>query len=223
VHFPGSWRKFLPSDLTSPWWYDHDALARLIFAHIGDAAAGGRDLTLREFVRQFRGLSGTAKAKAVCDRFPAIGRLSDIEMQPAVIAPLLEVMRAHSTAPSPAVLGLVGEDHFRARFEQYYGLTAAERFWYHKTSQLVDGLPVVCEVATGETKAQGHVYYGLNFSPTFDDPLAGTEFEVPKTDLPQYGLRGLLMQLHALPGSWGYTGYGGSINTAVAVHLGVPV
>jgi hypothetical protein len=43
VAFPGQWRKFLPTDLQSPWWYNADELARLIYARIGEVAPGGDD------------------------------------------------------------------------------------------------------------------------------------------------------------------------------------
>src|SRR5262249_46531099 len=39
VVFPGGWRKFLPTDLTSPWWYDRRAMDKLIYQHIGAAKA----------------------------------------------------------------------------------------------------------------------------------------------------------------------------------------
>ena len=42
-----------------------ESLKALIFSHIAHAEAGGEDLPLGKFVRQFAGLSSTAKAKAV--------------------------------------------------------------------------------------------------------------------------------------------------------------
>src|SRR5262249_21154562 len=71
------WRKFLPTDLTSPWWYDPLAIKKLAFSHIAAAENGHEDLPLRDFVRQFRGLSRTGKIKEVCDRFPDVRMLRD--------------------------------------------------------------------------------------------------------------------------------------------------
>jgi DNA topoisomerase VI subunit B len=47
VSFPGTWRKFLPTDKTSPWWYDEAALKKLVFLYIAAARAGEEDLYLR--------------------------------------------------------------------------------------------------------------------------------------------------------------------------------
>ena len=59
VKFPQEWRKFLPTDLTSPHWYTADSLERLIYAHL----QSGENKTLREFVKTFKGLSPNAKAR----------------------------------------------------------------------------------------------------------------------------------------------------------------
>src|SRR5215217_7237345 len=72
VALGNGWRKFLPTDLTSPHWYDATAMKRLVFSHIAHFRRGGRDLPLGEFVRQFRGLSGTSKAREVCREFPEV-------------------------------------------------------------------------------------------------------------------------------------------------------
>ncbi len=85
---PPGWRKFLPTDLTSPHWYTADVFEKLIYAHVKD-----RDLPLRGFIKQFRGLSPNAKAKSVCDQFPGISRLSDIQEYPGAVADLLAAMQ----------------------------------------------------------------------------------------------------------------------------------
>jgi hypothetical protein len=196
VSFPGNgWRKFLPTDLTSAWWYDGAALAKLVFGHIGAVERGGRDLMLRDFVRQFRGLSGTAKAKAVCDRFPAVKRLADFRDREPDVARLLGSMRANSQPPSPDVLGQLGEGHLRQRFERWYGV---KRFWYKKVAGAVGGIPYVVEAALAETANYGHLYHGVNFSPTFGDPLAGTY--LPGPEFSNYGVAGFLERGHAGPG-----------------------
>jgi hypothetical protein len=195
VAFPGGgWRKFLPTDPTSPWWYDDAALAKLVFGHIREAERGGRDLTLRDFVRQFRGLSGTARAKTVCDGFPAVKRLVDFRDREADVPLLLEAMRSNSQPPSPDVLGQIGEGHFRQRFERWYGV---KRFWYKKVADVVDGVCYVVEAALAETVKPGHLFHGVNFSPTFDDPLASTH--LPGPEFSSYGVDGFLESGHASP------------------------
>ena len=162
VPFPnGRWRKFLPTDLTSPYWYDEDTLARLIFSHIAETRRGGKDPTLREFVSQFRGLSGTSKAKAVCDQFPDIPRLSDLENARYRVGDLLEAMRRVTRSPSPRVLGLVGEEHFRACLDAW---SRVRRFWYCKKSGHVQDIPFVFEAALAVTEGDGNLYCGVNFS-----------------------------------------------------------
>jgi hypothetical protein len=211
VAFPGGgWRKFLPTDLTSPWWYDEAALAKLVFGHVSAAERGGRDLTLRDLVRQFRGLSGTAKAKAVCDRFPGVKRLADFLGRELDVARLLEAMRSATEPPSPNILGQVGEDHFRRRFDRWYGV---KRWWYKKVAGAVAGVPYVIEVALAETAKPGRLFHGANFSPTFDDPLIGTV--IPGPEFTSFGLAGFLECGHARPG--------GATRTAAAFHLICPV
>src|SRR5215212_11428306 len=64
----GPFKKYVPSQPTSPHWYSSESLKVLVFSHIGHADKGGRDLPLGEFIRQFQGLTSTAKAKAVIKR-----------------------------------------------------------------------------------------------------------------------------------------------------------
>lgn len=216
VDFPGGWRKFLPTDLTSPHWYTEEALARLIFAHINAIRQWrAKDLTLRDFVRQFRGLSGTAKAKAVCDRLPEIKRLIDFEARPELVSVLLAAMREYSRPAGPEVLGWCGEEHFRARFEQLYGV---KRYWYKRITGDADGVPYVVEAAVAESGKRGSWFTGVNFSPTFEDPLASTY--LPGPEFGAYGVAGFLSRArcHPMPGwEWDCRSH-----VAAAFHLVCP-
>jgi hypothetical protein len=217
VTFPEGWRKFLPTDLTSPHWYGPAALRRLVFSHIAHVRRGGRDLPLGEFVRQFRGLSSTAKAKAVLARFADIRHLSDFEEHPEKVGELLAAMREDSKAPSHNVLGVVGEGHFRARFEEAYDV---REFTYKRAKgHFPSGLPFVFEFALAVTEAPGHLYCGINFSPTFGDPLEGTKIAGPKFEA--HGIRGFLQQGYALPDT-NYYSYRAPANVAVAAHIITP-
>src|SRR5436190_21491019 len=62
-----AWRKWKPSEPTSPHWYTAPHLERLIGAYIKHDAGNGRQRTVRELVPEFRGLSATAKQKIVLD------------------------------------------------------------------------------------------------------------------------------------------------------------
>jgi DNA topoisomerase VI subunit B len=165
------WCKPLPSDPTSPHWYDQPALTRLVFAHIAAARAGGRDVPLGEFVRTFEGLSATAKAKAVRAALPEVERLSDFAERPGRIAELLTAMQAAARVPKPTKLGTIGADHIRSRLDLWYGV---ERFWYSRKRLDHHGVPWVLEVAVAVTERPAEVFYGVNYSPTFGDPLRGT-------------------------------------------------
>jgi DNA topoisomerase VI subunit B len=196
VAFPDGWRKFLPTDLTSPWWYDDEALGRLVGLHNASAKSGGKDLTLRDFVRQFRGLSGTAKAKAVCGGFPGVQRLSDLEARPEVIPVLLEAMRRQCRPPDHGVLGAVGEGHLRACIDRWHGVN---RWWYKSVKGEADGVPFVVEAAVAVVRrGRGRLHHGVNFSPAFDDPFAGSVLAGP--EFSTYGASGFLSRAHADPG-----------------------
>jgi hypothetical protein len=217
VAYPEEWRKVLPSDPTSPHWYDTAALKRLVFAHIAYTRRGGRDLPLGEFVRQFRGLSSTKKAKAVCAGFNGVGHLSRFEEHPGKIDELLRAMQEHSKAPSHNVLGVVGEEHFRIHFETAYDV---EAFTYKRArGYFPSGLPFVFEFALAVTDAPGHLYCAINFSPTFGDPLEGTKISGPKFEA--QGIREFLRQGHALPDAHSYW-YEAPANVAVAAHIITP-
>jgi hypothetical protein len=58
-----TWRKWNPSDPTSPHWYTLEILRDLIGAYVYQERDGGRARTVRELVSEFRGLSSTAKQK----------------------------------------------------------------------------------------------------------------------------------------------------------------
>src|ERR687897_3809338 len=53
-----AWQKWKPCDPTSPHWYEPDHLERLIGAYLGHDVEHGRERTVREFIAEFRGLSG---------------------------------------------------------------------------------------------------------------------------------------------------------------------
>jgi len=60
-----AWQMWKPSDPTSAHWYKPEHFERLIAAYIVHDQDNGRVRTVRELITEFRGLSGTAKQKAV--------------------------------------------------------------------------------------------------------------------------------------------------------------
>ena len=70
LHFESiepEWRKWLPSDPTSAHWYDTDRLERLAGAYVAKDQDRQEMRTVRDFISEFRGMSGSAKQKAVMD------------------------------------------------------------------------------------------------------------------------------------------------------------
>jgi hypothetical protein len=216
VKFPGEWRKFLPTDLTSPHWYNTDSLERLIYAHL----QSGENKTLREFVKTFRGLSPNAKAKSVCDRFPGISRLSNVQENPGVVAELLATMKATAQPPKPETLGVAGEEHFRQLLDRLYGV---KRHWYKRLSLELDGIPYLVEVMVAETEKPGALYHGLNFSPSFGDPIFIDDAKDKPIPAPKfsggYSLSGYLKNANCMPCEGDY--YYGA-HTAVVFHMVSP-
>ena len=211
-------KKYVPSEPTSPHWYSPASLQTLVFSHIANARnGGGRDLPLGEFVREFRGLSRTSKAKAVCAELPAFKHLSDFEEAPDAVGELLARMQEASKPPKPAALGFVGEDHFRAFFESIYEVREVK--YTRKQGLLPSGLPLVFEFALATLDQPGRLYTAINFSPTFGDPLEGTTLAGPR--FKAHGINGFLSQGHALPKSdraW----YFSPASVAAAAHIVTP-
>jgi hypothetical protein len=216
----GPIKKYVPSEPTSPHWYSSESLKGLIFNHIAHARAGGRDLPLGEFVRQFQGLSSTRKAKAVCSAVPWITHLSDFTHKPEDVETLLEVMQDETKPPKAAALGWVGKEHFETFFENTYD-EIKEFNYVRNSAALKSGMPLTIEFALArlDEDERGHLYCGINFSPTFGDPLQGTTLAGPK--FKANGLQAFLSEGHALPKSeraW----YESPTSVAICAHLVTP-
>jgi len=193
----------------------------LIFSHIGHArrSPGGRDLPLGEFVRQFQGLTSTAKARAVVKQMgEGFTHLSDFEDNEEKAGELLAAMQAETKEPKPKALGFVGKEHFESFFERVYG-TVIEITYVRNSGTLPSGLPLTFEFALAHLDEPGHLYCGINFSPTFGDPLEGTVIAGP--EFKAGGIKGFLGTAFALPeteGAWWRT----PASVAVAAHIVTP-
>jgi DNA topoisomerase VI subunit B len=215
-------KKYIPTQPTSPHWYSAASLKGLVFNHIAHARSGGRDLPLGEFVRQFARLRSTRKAKAVTAPLVEAGftHLSKFAEDEERVAQLLAGMRAESKPPKASALGHVGEEHFRAFFEGVYA-EVKEYNYVRKSGTLPSGLPFTFEFALAvlEQEEEGHLYCGINFSPTFGDPLVGTTLVGPKFKAD--GIQGFLAEGHALPKTH-RTWYRTPASVAVAAHIITP-
>jgi hypothetical protein len=158
VEFPGGRQKFLPTDLTSPWWYDVHAFKRLVFSYV---AAG--DKPLGEFMRQFRGLSNPGQAKKLRAEMPSrIAHMSDFERMPDGVDRFLDLMQVPAK-PRGRSARCVGEAHFRQRFEEWYRV---KRFWYKKILGASGDIPFIVEAAIVETQKQEGACSTAPTSPT---------------------------------------------------------
>lgn len=192
---PSDWRKPVPTDRLQIHWYDTTAFTRLVYAHIGSARAGGRDLPLGEFVRSFDGLTSNIKAKAIRASVPGTETLSDFDTQPERVGALLAAMQAEAKAPKPTKLGHVPEDHYRQWFDRAFGV---ERLWFKRARFIDDnGLPWVIEVAVAETTKRGNTVYATNYSPSFGDPLGSVPLRADEVQTA--GAAGFLAQSDAAP------------------------
>jgi DNA topoisomerase VI subunit B len=172
-----NWSKWRPSMPTSPHGYDADRFSRLMEAEIAHAEDKGTPCpTVREFISSFRGLSATAKAKAICEAIGA-SRLALADFHAggeARIKTLLEAMQAASKPVKPRDLGWIGRDHLLSRF-----ITVGvepDTFDYRMSAFEHLGLPYVIEMAFGyapSRKDEGRLLVtGVNFSPAVgSDPF----------------------------------------------------
>jgi DNA topoisomerase VI subunit B len=165
--------KWTPRDHTAPRWYDGTRFARLLGAYANEN--GSR--TVREFVSEFRGLTGSAKVAEVLDA-TNLARVTVGEMftngkpSPRINRLLLE-MHQQTSAVKATDLGVIGKENLRLRFE---ALGAdLESFQYKRMLGDADAeLPYVIEVAFAYVPAEINdrvLVTGINFSPAIVNPF----------------------------------------------------
>ena len=171
-----TWRKWKPSDPTSPHWYSPEHLERLVAGYVAHDADSGRSRTIRELVAEFRGLSSTAKQKAVLEatglsRANLSSLCADRAVDREVVTRLLDSMKGQSKPVKPKALGIIGKEHLRAR------MVAAgcdpESIQYQRAFHEEESIPQVIEVAFGHApEAQSRrVVTGVNWSPGIGNPF----------------------------------------------------
>jgi hypothetical protein len=141
------WRKWTPSDPTSAHWYDLQSLKTLMAAEINKARlAGSAQRTVADFIADFRGLSGTAKRRDICEAVGASRESLEAfyVRGDGVIASLLGEMKAASKPVKARDLGIIGEDHV---LEMIDGEPATQH--YKRVEVEVDGVPYLIECGFG--------------------------------------------------------------------------
>jgi len=217
----------MPHDWGSPHWYDRGALGTLIGAHVARALDGHRDIPLGEFIQGFTGLSSPTKAKRVRRYMNGIKHLSDFgrdnhQLDWFRVGLLLDAMREECKPPTHKTLGRIGADNFEARFTQIYG--DLRDFGYKRVESYwpKSGLPYIFEFAIAEIRdwSEDTLFYGVNHSPTFSDPLRGARLVGPKYS--GTGTEAFLLEGYAHP-MWLSSGDPGPrAYTAVALHFITP-
>jgi hypothetical protein len=148
------WTKWLPSNPTSPHWYDAQRLERYMAAHIARRQKRGRAIfSVREFLSEFRGLSSTMKQKKILEEFGA-SHISLAEffgshtrVNTDRIIALLEAMKRETRHVPAKHIGVIGADHLRSYFQRL-GVNS-DTFQYRRKFKVIDGLPRVMEFAFG--------------------------------------------------------------------------
>ena len=173
-----AWRKWTPSSPTCPHWYEPEHLERLLGAFVNHDRQNGRERTVREFVAEFKGLTATAKQKAVLaeadlSRAPLSALVAERDLDHRLVARLLAAMKAHTTPVQPRYLGVIGREHIERNFERL-GIRPAS-FDYKRVESLgADGLPQVTEVAFAARNKESqhrHLTTGVNWSAAWVNPF----------------------------------------------------
>jgi hypothetical protein len=148
-----NWQKWGPRDPTSPHWYDESRLQRYLAAHVARDLDLGLHRTVREFIAEFRGLSGTAVQRKIlaevgCSHQSLAQFFGVDQVNRIGIAKLLTAMKRHSKPVNPKLLGIIGAEHFKQCFLAAGG--NAETFKYEQRKGFTsDGIPYLIEFGFG--------------------------------------------------------------------------
>jgi len=164
--------KWTASEAEPAAWYDQASFERLIGARIGKDRAAGRDRLLRDFVREFAGLSGSEALKAVFDEAGLTRRtlaslVKGESLDHKEVAALLSAMKKHGKAPDPDKLGRIGRKHLEHVLAQFGD---GQPKYKRLTGFDERGLPFVVETAFAEARTKT-IVTGCNFSLSIDRPV----------------------------------------------------
>jgi hypothetical protein len=148
-----TWKKWGPRDPTSAHWYDPTRLQRYLAAHVARDRDLGRHRTVREFISEFRGLSGTAIQRKVLEEVgcshQSLAQFFGVDrVNRKGINKLLASMCKHTKPVAAKHLGIIGSDHFKQRFLAAGG--NADTFKYEqRKGGTSEGIPYIVEFAFG--------------------------------------------------------------------------
>jgi Histidine kinase-, DNA gyrase B-, and HSP90-like ATPase len=172
-----TWEKWRACDPTSAHWYDQARLERYVAAHVSRDQDRHRDRTIREFISELRGFTGSAKQKLVLDETglarASLASLFDAGGEPKSheLDALLRALQEHSKPVKPNDLGLIGKNHLLACFKGV-GLEP-ETFRYQKAVGETEGLPWIVETSFGWCPNLGkrRIIVGVNWSVGLGNPF----------------------------------------------------
>jgi hypothetical protein len=187
-----AWLKWSPRDPTSAHWYTRARFEELVASYV----AAGHNLFVRDFLAQFRGLTGTQARMQVLDaaefaRGMKLEELADRARgrfdQNALYRLLLAMQQTSKPVP-PEKLGVLGKEHFLACLP---GGDSTFRY-ARETGTDTRGLPYVVEAASRVTEDEllRGLHVGLNSSVPLTNPLQDSY--LPLTEGGTRGLEGLL-------------------------------
>jgi DNA topoisomerase VI subunit B len=148
-----TWDKWRPRNPTSAHWYDSTRLQRYLGAHVDRDRDSGRHRTVREFIAEFRGLSGTAVQRKVLEEVgcshQSLAQFFGVDrVNREGIAKLLASMRKHTKPVAAKHLGIIGADHLKQCFLAAGG--NADTFKYEIRKDVTDeGIPYIVEFVFG--------------------------------------------------------------------------
>jgi hypothetical protein len=210
-----AWSKWRACDPTCPHWYTPERLARYAAALVNhDRERGARERPVREFLAEFRGLSGSTKQREVLEasgltRQPLAALFKDGAADHARIATLQAAMCAATRAVKPRDLGIIGEEHWRQCCATF-GIDQASLRYRCVVKEDEAGMPYVLEAvfAARPERRQRVILSGVNFTPALGNPFR----EFSRYDGQYDGLEGLLADHYC----------GNRAPTVVGLHLARP-
>ena len=196
-----AWQKWLPSEPTSPHWYDVEALSNLIGAKITN---GQGQQSVRDFVSEFRGLASTVRQKNVVTSADLERlRLDDLithdrtAINTAAVERLLRAMCNESKIVKAHKLGVIGQEALTARLIEIEGVNSESVQYFREFAEGPE--PAVIEIAFGvrqvptdpatdamdddaeyDSTDGRNLRYGLNFSPTIKCPFTFVPYELQR-------------------------------------------
>jgi hypothetical protein len=175
------WRKWRTCDPTSAHWYNSDRFARYIAARVArDQDIGYASRTVREFIKELDGLSGSGKQKIVLEAATAARTplATFFDRGSEAVSGLLRACKAQTRPVKPEALGVVGAEHL-LRYCLSNG-AAAETFQYRKHLGTIEGVPYAIELAFAYcpdedydqgTRPRRLITAGVNFSSVIGSPF----------------------------------------------------